>query len=281
MLQTYRFGLLPTDAMLSPREAGPFERFYRGSLRMYQSLAGTAVLGFALMAGACSANQSTQSDEAARPDFSGYYQSDLSAEGSAVAPPSLKGEYAELYQQRKAAFLSGNPYAPPEAACRWKGMPSSMVAIEPLEILQLPDEILIVLQDTSEFRRIYTDGRAHPADIEFTYAGHSIGQWEGDVLVVDTVAIKGGTWLEIAGAPHSDSLHIVERIRLTGPEQLEDVMTLHDDKAFLQPWTQTHFYTAMPKGFEWTETVCTDNNRNQPDSEGRQAINPPQSKVKE
>jgi hypothetical protein len=67
------------------------------------------------------------------------------------------------------------------------------------------------------FRVIYTDGRAHPRNPELTYTGHSVGRWEGDTLIVDTIGFNEGSWIEAEGLPHTDQLHLVERFTSHAP----------------------------------------------------------------
>jgi hypothetical protein len=112
-------------------------------------------------------------------------------------------------------------------------------------------------------RRIPTDGTKHPTpidDIDPTYMGDSVGQWDGDTLVVDTVGLRGDTVFDASGAMHSDKMHIVERIRLISSDKLEDHMTIDDSEAFTKPWEVTHIYDRKP---DWKimEFVCEENNR--------------------
>ena len=89
------------------------------------------------------------------------------------------------------------------------------------------------------FRLIYTDGRPHPEDAADNpgWFGHSIGKWEGDTLVVDTVGIIDKTWLDGAGHEHSDKLHLTERFRLSNPNTLDYIVTYDDPVFFVKPFT--------------------------------------------
>ncbi len=80
------------------------------------------------------------------------------------------------------------------------------------------------------------DGREHPENWPFGWMGHSIGRWDGDTLVVDTVGLNDRTWLDRAGTPHSDQLHVVERFRRVNPDTLEIEFLFDDPKAFTKPW---------------------------------------------
>ena len=116
----------------------------------------------------------------------------------------------------------------------------------PFEILQTPTKITIIYEDDHTVRQIFTDGRKHPDDLELTWNGHSIGKWEGDTLVVDTIGMRDESWLDGAGHVHSDQLHLVERIRRVSHEVLEIKRTLTDPKVLAQPWSQTTTYPLSP-----------------------------------
>jgi hypothetical protein len=118
-------------------------------------------------------------------------------------------------------------------------------------------------------RTIFTDGRGHPDDLEAGIFGHSIGHWEGDTLVVDTIGIKTITELG-AGMKHSDKLHITERIHLAkdDPNQLIDEMTLEDPVALEAPYHRT-FTFKRERDWNLMEFVCAENDRNPVDAEGK------------
>ena len=96
--------------------------------------------------------------------------------------------------------------------CFPPGMPYIYLQIFPMQIVQTPKEVIEIFEYDHNVRHIYIDGREHPGDLTPTYNGHSIGHWEGDTLVVDTVGLNGKIWLDRLGHPESDQMHIVERI---------------------------------------------------------------------
>ena len=100
------------------------------------------------------------------------------------------------------------------------GLPGIMSQPYPIEFLYQPDKIVMLLEAYMQFRHIYTDGRKHPEDPDLTFHGHSIGHWEKDTLVIDSVGFTESTLLA-SGVPHSDKLRIVERIRKVSPEWME------------------------------------------------------------
>ena len=121
--------------------------------------------------------------------------------------------------------------------------PSLMQYPQPFELTVTPEETLMTAADGAE-RHIYTDGRAHtPVDILIpSHMGDSIGRWEGPILVVDTIARRAGPLLFGSPVSFSASAHFLERIRQTGPDSLEDLITIEDPGAFTRPWRLTFTY---------------------------------------
>jgi len=154
----------------------------------------------------------------------------------------------------------------------------------PIQILQGPNLIVIHHEAITQPRRIYTDGRGHPSaeDLLPSFLGHSIGRWEGDTLVVDTVGTNGrarplngyvsgavnSTVDNAVRLPSSDQLHVVERIRLVGGGQyLEDVIAVEDPKVYRTPWTVKRYWQRRPD-IDVQEYACADNSRR--DAEGQE-----------
>jgi hypothetical protein len=179
----------------------------------------------------------------------------------------LTPEYAARYQQKLAARAAGKPTGDPTAACLPGGMPRVMNMVYPMELFINPGQVTIIAEWDNQVRRIFTDGRGHPADPDPTFQGHSIGHWEGNELVVDTVAIRSDTVLTQAGMEHSDVTRVAERFRMRG-DTLEDELTLIDPKMLTKPWTVIKRFKRAPKGFDMMEYVCEDNNRNPIDANG-------------
>src|SRR6185312_8669226 len=151
------------------------------------------------------------------------------------------------------------------ANCVWPGTPRVIVSPYPSEFLFTPGRVTIVYEYMSQVRRVRTDGSRHPADLDPSYNGDSIGHWEGRganrTLVVDTVGLRDDTMYENTGLPHSDALHMVERIHLAGPDELVDEMTFDDPKAMTKPWKATWRYKRH-RDWKILDYVCEENNRN-------------------
>jgi hypothetical protein len=131
--------------------------------------------------------------------------------------------------------------------------------LSPFEIFQTPAKLLIIYEHDNAVREIHTDGRQHPKPVEITWLGNSIGHWEGDTLVADTVGMRDETWLDNDGHVHSDQLHVTERIHRVDFNTLQTDMTLEDPKALEKPWTQ-HIFHKLRTNWDLLEDVrCTEN----------------------
>src|SRR5262249_52548292 len=115
----------------------------------------------------------------------------------------------------------------------------------------------ILYEQDHAIRQIFTDGRDHPKDLDLTWNGHSIGKWDGDTLVVDTIKMREETWLDGAGHAHSDQMRMIERYRRTDRNTLQLDLTLEDPKTFTKPWTRQVVYQWRPD-MEIMESVTCD-----------------------
>ena len=128
----------------------------------------------------------------------------------------------------------------------------------PLEIIVKPGTIYIIWEYMNQIRRIYTDGRGHPPAERLypSHFGHSIGHWEGKTLVVDTVSMMGYMPFDRTGAPHSDQVHTVERIRMIDKNTLENQITVTDPVAFTKPWVVTRQWRRAPADYAMQDVYC-------------------------
>src|SRR6266536_4020286 len=211
-------------------------------------------------------------DETKYPDWSGQWmriggtQWDPSKPGSRGQQAPLTAEYQAIFDASLAEQAAGGHGYDSRFTCRSSGMPRIMTAVYPLEIVVSP-KTTYILSEYVMPRRIYTDGRGWPKEIEPAFAGYSIGKWideDGDgrydVLEVETRHMKGPRALDPAGMPtHVDIKSIVkERIYFDKaiPGFLHDEITLIDN-AFTRPWTVLKTYRRSPaKHPYWTEQNC-------------------------
>jgi hypothetical protein len=148
----------------------------------------------------------------------------------------------------------------PTYSCFMPGIPRIYVHPPPFEIIQTPGRVIMMFEYDHFVRQIWTDGRQHlkiEDPSERLWMGDSIGQWEGDTLVVDTTDFNDKTWLDRAGHPHSEELHLIERIRRMDHDNLRIDLTIEDPKAYTRPITSQLNYQLKP---DWRilEHACTD-----------------------
>ena len=146
----------------------------------------------------------------------------------------------------------------PTVACYPPGTPRVYLHLFPMEIIQLPGLTLELFEYDHFVRRIYTDGRPHPPDLEPTWMGHSIGHWEGDTLVIDTVGMNDKTWVDRDGHPHSDKMHVIERLRRTAPDSLTVGIRVEDPIAYTRTFSGAVTYQFRPD-WDINEHICMDN----------------------
>jgi hypothetical protein len=141
--------------------------------------------------------------------------------------------------------------------CTPPGLPRVYLHPFPIQIVQTPGEVIVLFEYDSIRHQIFTDGRPHDTALGPLWMGDSIGHWEGDTLVADTVNFNDKTWLDRIGHPHSDALHVVERFRRKDHEHLDLDITIEDPKAYTKPWTTHIEFGLRPK---WTlqEQFCED-----------------------
>lgn len=156
---------------------------------------------------------------------------------------------------------SNNVKYDPEGFCLPPGGPRSMGTPYPAEIIQNGDRIVIIFEGGGHvWREIHMDGREHPDNLNPTYFGHSVGHWEGDTLVVDTVGYNEKTWIDYNGHMHTDQLHTVERISRPYKEVLHYEATIDDPGAYTAPWTVA-WDINWNDGQELQDYVCQENNK--------------------
>jgi hypothetical protein len=190
-------------------------------------------------------------------------------------PPSpivLKPEYTKAYEEQRAteaaATKRGEPIASAAVACVPYGMPRMMtVASYPVEFIDAPGQITIVTEAFSEVRRVYMNKPQLPIDeVPPGYYGRSVGRWDGQTLVIDTVGIKESL-AGYQGIPHSSQMRITERIRLVTPDVLHDQITIEDPVTLQKPVVYTLAFRRLPD-YEMVEFVC-ENNREYVDQQGK------------
>jgi hypothetical protein len=216
----------------------------------------------------------TWAEVAKLPDFTtGIWETEMSPVNFRPSePPSLTQDYAAKLQAYQDAQKAGAAQETPDANCVPPGMPGIMNQPYPMQIFFGPGQVSVQLEAYMQMRHIYTDGRPLPDDPDLTFNGTSVGHWEGDTLVVDSVGFVPGTPLGLSwGVHHSTKMHITERMKLSDPNTLVIATTVDDPLALTKPWTASR---TFKRHRDWTiaEYVCEQNNRNSADVTGKAGI---------
>ena len=155
---------------------------------------------------------------------------------------------------RSKKWVEDNFRESPSGFC----LPSGPLITGPVlfKIVQTPTLILTITEDVIQIRQAFLDGREHPKDLDPTWMGNSIGHWEGDTLVVDTVGMNNKSWLNIY--PHTEQLHLIEHYRRPDYRHLQMEITIEDPGTFTEPWT-IHTVWNLAPGEEIGEYVCENN----------------------
>ena len=150
----------------------------------------------------------------------------------------------------------------PYARCKPAGGFRNMATPYGTEFVQVPDQQRMYIFQTGgphSFRPIYMDGRAHPKDLDPSYYGHSVGKWEGDTLVVDTIGFNERGWIDAYGTPTTKQLHLTEKFTRLDFRTLRYEITIDDPGAFTAPFTTGMLMTYAPNR-EQFEYMCQDGN---------------------
>lgn len=216
-------------------------------------IAGGIAIGL-LMSGGIRAQ--APSGQVGRPDLSGVWRAtndrhlgNLSA-GRGQLP--FQPWAATLYKQRQASKGKGNP----AERCLPRGVPGTMLVRDrPWRIVQTPGTIIMLFDELLHYRQIFTDGRGFPADFVPTWFGYSVGKWDRDALVVETIGFNEETWLDDGGLPHSGAMRVTERFQRRNAKTLDISFTIEDPKAYMKPWTATVQFEQVSEA-DFGEHIC-------------------------
>ena len=206
----------------------------------------------------------------------------------AYTSPNLKPEAARIVRQRYESTLAGKPFPTPSSTC-WPMVAPLIYRVQGMQLLQQKDQVTFVYMQDHEVRRVRLNAQ-HPAKVTPTWHGDSIGHYEGDTLVIDTIGVKVGpvSLVDQAGTPYSEALHVIERYRLISYEEakeardrnvaingppatnqaasidldykgqgLQVAFTVIDPNVFNTPWSGLATYSKADD--LWTENVCAEN----------------------
>jgi hypothetical protein len=202
-----------------------------------------------------------------RPDLSGIWIRRKGVNAPAENPEGLPGrldhfmpkgaeiplrpEAAALYKTRSDNHGKGRP----SERCLPHGIPDAMLYGGPMKIVQNRRLTIILFEEFNHYRQLHTDGRSFPENPQPTWFGYSVGKWEGDTFVVDSVGFNDQTWMDDSGLPHTDALRTTERFRRRDFGHLDLQITVDDAKAYTRPWSVNLAFDLWPDT-ELIESIC-------------------------
>lgn len=247
-----------------PRTSEASKRAAKRRIRSSVAAIGLAVC-VPLACSFCALAQAAGSTAAARVpvegrarDLAGVWSGDNAITFSSEAPPLQPWAEAKFKTMKpgygpRASWDSNDPVLD----CLPPGMPRILLMPFPVEIVQMPSQVIMIFEYDHFVRHIYTDRREHLANMKSTWMGDSIGNWQGETFVVDTVGFNDKSWLDQVGHPHSEALHLVERIRRADHETLQDDIEIDDPKAYSRAWSGKQIFKLRP-GWHLREFICED-----------------------
>jgi hypothetical protein len=164
-----------------------------------------------------------------------------------------------LVRQRMADFSKDDP----RARCLPESGPRMWASLQMQKIIHNPDSLTILQEFMGQYRQIFLDGRTLPTDPEPSFKGYSVGKWEGDTLVVETIGYKEN-WLDFQGRPLTEQARTIERIRRVNYGTLEVEMTIDDPKAYTKPWKTLPVKLALLLNTDLLEYICNENEKSLP-----------------
>jgi hypothetical protein len=172
----------------------------------------------------------------------------------------LKPWVVEHMKKDNAEVLAGKIAFTPHSSCTPAGVPGfHLYGFQPLYFIQTPRQVIMVYSNDQQIRRVYLDV-PHSTDLKPSWYGESVGHYEGDTLVVDTIGLNDKTYVNNFRTPHTDKLHVVERFKLVGGGRAMQVdITFEDPDAFNAPWTVMQRYDRIERPMP--EEICAENNQ--------------------
>lgn len=192
---------------------------------------------------------------------------DLNGSWNLPYTPNMAKEIGELpfTEAGRAAYGKVSTAYDPTGFCLFPGVPRINNSPFPMRIVQTPDSIVFLYEYMTTFRAVPLGVREHSKNLQPTFMGESIAWWEKeadkDALVVDTVGLNDRTWLDTAGHPHSDVLHVTERYQLTDSNHIAYEVTVDDSKMYTRPWSNHRVLDRLKPGDHLMEYSCEENNK--------------------
>jgi len=208
-------------------------------------------------------NAPTRRTTDGKPDLSGFWMPREAVKyllnlASDMKPADIPFQpwAAELYKER----IDNNGKDHPGARCLPSGIPEKNNIPDGLKVVQTPDLLVFLYESRTIYRQVFLDGRPLPKNAQPTWMGYSVGKWDGDTLVIETIGQNGKTWLDMRGLPGTESLRVIERYSRPNTGVMNIDVTIDDPKAYTKPWNVRLTWRLVPDT-DLIESICEENNR--------------------
>jgi hypothetical protein len=205
-------------------------------------------------------------------DFSGFWMPADVVRHLLNLAADLKPEDVPLQPWAEAVLkerIETNGKDHPGVSCLPSGIPEKLNIPDGLKVVHAPDLLLFLYESRTIYRQVFTDGRSlPPKDVQPTWMGYSIGRWDGDTMVVETIGSNGQTWLDMRGLPGTDALHVTERYTRPTIGRIVIEVTIDDPKAYTRPW-KVNLQWALQPDTDLIESICEENSKDLPHMVGK------------
>jgi len=208
-------------------------------------------------------NAPTKKTVDGKPDLSGFYMPGQAVRYLLNLAADFKPEEIPLQPWAAAVYkerIDNNGKDHPGVRCLPSGIPEKLNIPDGLKVVQTPDLIVFLYESRTIYRQVFLDGRPLPKNAQPTWMGYSVGRWEGDTLVVETIGQNGKTWLDMKGLPTTESLRVIERYSRPNIGRVDIDVTIDDPKAYTKPWNVKLGWRLVPDT-DLIESICEENNR--------------------
>ena len=206
-----------------------------------------------------------------KPDLSGFWMPQQAVKHLMNLAADLKPDdiplqpwAAQLYKER----IDNNGKDHPGVRCLPSGIPEKNNIPDGLKVVQTPELLIFLYESRTIYRQVFMDGRPLPKNAQPTWMGYSVGKWEGDTLVIETIGQNGKTWLDMRGLPGTEELKVTERYTRPNIGRINIEVTIDDPKAYTKPWKVTLNWRLVPDT-DLIESICEENNRDLPHMVGK------------
>jgi hypothetical protein len=206
-----------------------------------------------------------------KPDLSGFWMPADGVKHLLNLAADLKPEEVPLQPWAEALYkerIENNGKDHPGVRCWPSGIPEKLNIPDGRKVVHTPELLIFLHESRTIYRQVFMDGRSLPRDAQPTWMGYSIGHWEGDTLVIETIGQNGKTWLDMRGLPGTEALRVIERYTRPAIGRINIDVTIDDPKAYTKPWSVKLSWNLVPDT-DLIESICEENNKDLPHMVGK------------